>query len=344
MKTLDINSKLKKIQKVRNEWAKISLSTKRIDRPVFEKHMREFYEFSCKLCEYKESPLSFEYFPSPTGLFGLPLQNMGKGAVWHWQSVINSAIDSAMADQIKNLAELKTATNHFTFYEQIFNNAQDACTYFAYGSIANTPATYICARNIFGIKVPQEFDNLFNYYEKSLRLGGIWLVKAHGDGEKVTILYSERPTAVHTNENGFSCTTGPAIDWPDFKFYFIDGVKVPEKVVTNPENITIEMISNEKNSEVRRIMVEIMGYDKFLEKSEAEVLDVDTDIHNGTRALFQTVIGNLFHCACPTTGRTYWMRVPEAERWGSLAVTNCEEADKFLTGERLKNKKCVGAS
>lgn len=61
---------------------------------------------------------------------------------------------------------------------------------------------------------------------------------------------SERPTKVSFNE-----LNGPAIIWGDKTFYFIDGVNVPDYVVEDPTQITLNKILGEYNAEVRRIMM-----------------------------------------------------------------------------------------
>src|SRR5205807_10287691 len=94
--------------------------------------------------------------------------------------------------------------------------------------------------------------------------------------------------------------------------YFWHGVMVPAFVVVKPEWITYKHILSEPNAEVRRVMIECMGMEKFLADSGA------AQIHSHE-------MGELFSIAlpgdpegvlravrvtCPSTGRRYFMRVP----------------------------------
>jgi hypothetical protein len=62
--------------------------------------------------------------------------------------------------------------------------------------------------------------------------------------------------------------------------YFWHGVLVPWFVVANPEQITMQHIRDEENAEVRRIMMERMGWEKFCTDAEMRVLHEDELISN----------------------------------------------------------------
>jgi hypothetical protein len=68
-----------------------------------------------------------------------------------------------------------------------------------------------------------------------------------------------------------------AMEFKDgWKVYAYHGVTVPAQVIETPGTITIEQIKNEENAEVRRCMVERMGWQKFVDLSELKVLHTDT--------------------------------------------------------------------
>lgn len=66
--------------------------------------------------------------------------------------------------------------------------------------------------------------------------------------------------------------TGPALESDIENLYFIHGVPVPEFVVVRPDLITLKHIKDEGNAEVRRIMVERYGYEKYLRQSNASLI------------------------------------------------------------------------
>ena len=88
---------------------------------------------------------------------------------------------------------------------------------------------------------------------------------------------SAKPQWICLDERGrLHCETGAAIRYPDgFSIFAIQDVCVPEKVVNAPQSLTIPEIEFEKNAEVRRIMIERYGQEKFLLDSGAEEIHRD---------------------------------------------------------------------
>jgi hypothetical protein len=68
---------------------------------------------------------------------------------------------------------------------------------------------------------------------------------------------------------------GPALESDVENLYFWHGVLVPAFVVTRPEWITMVHIRNEENAEVRRVMIERMGWDKFCAEAQMKLIHVD---------------------------------------------------------------------
>lgn len=52
-------------------------------------------------------------------------------------------------------------------------------------------------------------------------------------------------------------------------------VRVPEYVIERPHEITVELIARETNAEVRRVMIEQFGADKYLLDSGAKIVQRD---------------------------------------------------------------------
>jgi hypothetical protein len=52
--------------------------------------------------------------------------------------------------------------------------------------------------------------------------------------------------------------------------FYVRGVQVTEKVMRTPEKLTVDEILGEKNAEVRRIMLEQVGYEVFLDRCARE--------------------------------------------------------------------------
>lgn len=91
-------------------------------------------------------------------------------------------------------------------------------------------------------------------------------------------------------------------------------VPVPQRVAFDPGSISADQALAERNAELRRVMIERMGYLRFSEEAGAQVLDEDTD-PGGRRQLLridldddEPLVG--LRCSCPSTGREYLLRVP----------------------------------
>ena len=102
------------------------------------------------------------------------------------------------------------------------------------------------------------------------------------------------------------------------------GIPIDERIAFHPETITVEEIITQANSELRRVLLERFGLERFITEANAQVLDVDQDA-GGERKLLRVPIGEdedlvcvLVHC--PSTGRRYILRVPPTMRTCRAAI------------------------
>ncbi len=107
------------------------------------------------------------------------------------------------------------------------------------------------------------------------------------------------------------------------------GVMVTERIAFRPETLTVEEILGEANAEVRRVMLERVGFEWFLRQANAEALDQDRD-PGGDRSLLRIALPNdeplvCLAVACPSTGRRYALRVPPTMR-------TCRQAAAWMAG------------
>jgi hypothetical protein len=69
---------------------------------------------------------------------------------------------------------------------------------------------------------------------------------------------------------------GPALAFADgFKAYAVEGVALDRRVVEDPDHITADLINNARNAEVRRVIMQIYGPDRFLRDGHAQLLQED---------------------------------------------------------------------
>jgi hypothetical protein len=127
---------------------------------------------------------------------------------------------------------------------------------------------------------------------------------------------------------------------PNFNFhhvpsggeFFWNDVRVEARVLdllAQPATLTAQAILHERNVEIRRVMLERMGYARFIRESQAATLDQDSDA-GGVRRLLKIAFPNdedlvvvTYHC--PSTGRQYVTRVPPTTR-------TCHQALAWIAG------------
>lgn len=106
-------------------------------------------------------------------------------------------------------------------------------------------------------------------------------------------------------------------------------VPIDHRIAFEPSRLTAQEVLAESNAEIRRVMIERMGYLRFVEESRAKELDADTDPGGARRLLSvaleedEPLVG--LACQCPSTGHQYFLRVPPH-------VTSCHQAAAWLAG------------
>lgn len=130
--------------------------------------------------------------------------------------------------------------------------------------------SYIAAmRDVLGLQLPAFVK--YQAWEDSARHGSFRIM------HEEFCMVSDFPKQIHKDaENRPHNDSGPSHEWRDgWKLYHIHGVRVPQLVVEHPEQITVQMIDEETNSEVRRIMIERYGQSRYLLDAGAIVLNRD---------------------------------------------------------------------
>lgn len=90
----------------------------------------------------------------------------------------------------------------------------------------------------------------------------------------------DRPQKIsRDSQNRLHCEDGPAILYRDgYSQFYWHGVFVSNSIIiTNPEKITIDMIDNENNAEIRRIALSRFGYNRYVSESKMNVIDKEDD-------------------------------------------------------------------
>jgi hypothetical protein len=107
------------------------------------------------------------------------------------------------------------------------------------------------------------------------------------------------------------------------------GVPIERRIAFQPETITGQEVLNTENVELRRVLLERMGFERFLEEVDAQILDQDRDPGGERRLMRVPFPGDEAFVAiwviCPSTDRNYVLRVPPT-------MTCCHQAAAWLAG------------
>ena len=146
---------------------------------------------------------------------------------------------------------------------------------------------------------------------EAVRLAGWWW-----PFERVVIM-TERPLGLHLDGQGrLHRPDGPAFTYPDgFALYAWHGLRVPAWLIDQLPRLRVQDIQAQANVELRRVMLESYGFDRYLRDAGATRVHQD-DTGTLWRAEFdddQPLVMVQVTNATPEpdgTHRIYWLRVP----------------------------------
>jgi hypothetical protein len=107
------------------------------------------------------------------------------------------------------------------------------------------------------------------------------------------------------------------------------GVRINQRLAFAAHELSATEILQERNAELRRVMIERMGPLEFAQQAKAKVLDRDRDPGGERRLLMiplqedEPLVG--LNCRCPSTGREYLLRVPPKTK-------TCHQAAAWIAG------------
>ncbi len=176
------------------------------------------------------------------------------------------------------------------------------------------------ARDVLGLRLP-EYEN-YKYYEQAALHGSFRVLHPE------FCIVSDFPEVIKINErNQPHCEDGPSHRWRDgWSLWHINGVRVTEQIVMRPETLTVQQVEEEENEEVRRVMIERMGWIRYLKESGAKCQHHRLNERDNQReGLFVLKDGRKrFVVSDPSTGRRYALGVPRE-------IETCEEAQMWLS-------------
>jgi hypothetical protein len=157
--------------------------------------------------------------------------------------------------------------------------------------------------------------------------------------EKICVV-CDRPLHLRFDaENWLHAEREPAIAFADgYSLYFHHGVKLPENYgKVHPDRWQAEWLLSEENAELRRLLIQRIGYDRICQELEVTELDSwqeytllslefndDFDREGNAKPVY------LLKMTCPSTGFIHALRVPPDVRSSSRASLTAKEAIRWV--------------
>jgi hypothetical protein len=255
---------------------------------------------------------------------------VGRGAAWTPARNLSWPVCAPEAETIARVAaEQQAATSAGEYYEAV----RIACRYFrtaAYGAIqavswlARTLETQPPARQ----RATEHCARLWHPFIDAFA-AGLWLLRI----TTRQIIAVPRPVLRMDARGRLHSFDGAAVMWPDgARYCFWHGVRVPEHFVYRPDAITTEEMLRERNLEVRRLMLERIGFDRLILDTRARPAHMDEcgalyrlDLADRDGSLRLAEPMALVHVTNSTTEpdgtrKRYFLRVPPWVRTAREAV------------------------
>ena len=179
----------------------------------------------------------------------------------------------------------------------------------------------------FGVILDQKAQEFFRCKQQLFEDCG-WILPF----EKICLV-CDRPLHIRFDSaNELHAEGEPAIAFADgYSLYFHHGVKLPEKYgKVHPDLWQAEWLLSEENAELRRVLIERIGYDRLCCELQAVELDSwqEYTLLKIDNADVEPIY--LLKMTCPSTGRIHALRVPPDVRSSSRASLTAKEAIRWV--------------
>jgi len=295
---------------IRDEWIRICLDTTPIDKQKAEAAIRLAYE-----CAELEPPQQILWFDNPVDVANyVPSTYATTGAV---RGSVLDALYDTVGDTVEETIKALVID---TVWETVGEAIEDNVAYPIRVAVWNVDED---------IEIPPHFhdhimqaENLafFAYFDaigvECSKVKGLFATAKHCGwwwAFKDVAVAIPKPSAIRLDDRGRLHGEGvPAVAYEGFNVYAYHGVRLPEKYgKVPPEKWQPQWLLEEDNAELRRVLIQAIGYDRICQELQAVELDswqeytllrIDADI--------DAEVIYLLKMTCPSTGYIHALRVP----------------------------------
>ena len=247
------------------------------------------------------------------------------GALWNALSnaiILDQNADRILVSEFQQLLknDLKSLGEDFRSY---FNDLEPL-----------TPTTLVKEIHLtkflsakFGVTLDQKAQELLRCKQQLFENCG-WILPF----EKVCVICDRPLHLCFDAENRLHAEGESAIAFADgYSLYFHHGVKLPEKYGKVHSDLwQAEWLLSESNAELRRVLIETIGYDRICQQLQAVELDCwqEYTLLKIDNADVEPIY--LLKMICPSTGHIHALRVPPDVRSSSRASLTAKEAIRWV--------------
>lgn len=327
----------------RDKWRSIALSTERLDRELAKEGIKKAYAVVGK----KEPDIVF--FESPYAALNAVLSLLG-GQMWskelgkplgdklRWKllqkikSQLSVQIDLNLLEHIAwiiRMSQLREERLSGIFISTLRHNLARS------GTMAHIFFKKLKYQNLIFADGLSAYGSCFDFCISVLNShisAEIWqayqLIRNHCGcflPYESTCFISDRPiTLLFDEQNRLHAEGEPAILFADgYSLYFHHGVTLPEKYgKVHPKNWKSKWLLEEKNAEIKRLLIQTIGYEKI--GTELQATEIDnwkeyTLIKINSEIDIEPIY--LLKMTCPSTGHPHILRVPPEVKSARQAIT-----------------------
>lgn len=304
------------------EHRRVVLSTERLDKDAAMEAIRRARSVAYKAMELSQPSFDFMWFPSPRAAMKFLAEASadvcgrkrrlvdsvgGEGLPNAYRKQIDQPFDHRLPSSLTDLWRIRDAVKHVLGIDKVKSdgtarNMNSVLTLDEVGQFSVSLWRYVFAHERLDVPTDEPTSKRLDAMGSLMRACSFWW-----NHDKLALV-SERPTKIEVDDAGrLHSLTGPALTYSDdFERYVIHGVEVEPEIVTSPaEALTPFRIEKERNVEVRRVLLNLYGEERYLRQTGATV------IHEGRK------------------GSKLWWRMPR----NAVGWRGRESGTIFTTGE-----------
>ncbi len=330
---------------IRDEWMKILLETTPTDKQKAETAIALVYESAGltpppQILWFKNPAEAATYIAyNERELGGQPIWHTVKQSVWDGVAErvrgdvaesVRQSLRHTIGCALRNEGWARFCLRTFNeIYKVIFDSIEPAF-WESPKKLRNSPILHLLEKPIKAVFVARSLI-YYNYLNAigidCSPLKGLWAAAQHCGWwwafENLAIV-TPKPSAIRLDSEGRLHAEGePAVAYEGFQIYAHHGVRLPEKYgAVSPENWQARWLLEEKNAEIRRVLIQGIGYDRLCREIQATELDsyreytlLKIDSPVDVEPIY------LLKMTCPSTEHLHVLRVPPDVQSALEAIT-----------------------